>query len=305
MERSERTIVRSFHAMAAARGIAERVERALASAAELERPRRRSGSSTPSGRARGRALELARRATARTPARWRAPCARWKDCFDVAAWPRRRLAVAFEDAAVGARAPPVVRGLEAAGAISLGKLAMTRWPGGDGPAPQPAVVPRLVRRPTASPAARPGVRGRSRDRPGRSAPGTDAGGGVRAARGGLRRRRHEADLGTRAPRWLHPVRDEPRRRRPLRPQHGRGTALRHAALTGAPPAELGSRASTGLRITFLGRIFTAALTITTSRRCSGAPAARASGSDRRQPGAQADESLRMWPVFVGRDPQPC
>ncbi len=83
MERSERTIVRSFHAMGAARGIADRVERALERAAEVEHL----GAvwELDAERARERAQSLEERAARGEDVGPLAGsvCA-WKDCFDVA-----------------------------------------------------------------------------------------------------------------------------------------------------------------------------------------------------------------------------
>jgi Asp-tRNA(Asn)/Glu-tRNA(Gln) amidotransferase A subunit family amidase len=117
--------VRSFHAMGAARGIAERVERALQAAGELEHL----GAiwELDADGARRRARELSDRAVRGEDV---GPLAGsvcgWKDCFDVAGLrttggaPWRALA---PPAVAGAT---VVRRLEAAGAVSLGKLAMTQ-----------------------------------------------------------------------------------------------------------------------------------------------------------------------------------
>ena len=83
MERSERTIVRSFHAMVAARGIAERVERALERAAELEHLGAVWELDADGARERARSLE-ARAARGEDVGPLAGTVCGWKDCFDVA-----------------------------------------------------------------------------------------------------------------------------------------------------------------------------------------------------------------------------
>ena len=75
--------MRSFHAMAAARGIAERVERALARRAELEHLGAVWELDAETARERARAQEPRRPRRGRRPAGGHGG-ARWKDCFDVA-----------------------------------------------------------------------------------------------------------------------------------------------------------------------------------------------------------------------------
>ena len=83
MERSERTIVRSFHAMGAARGIADRVEQALERAAEVEHLGAVWELDAERARERARALD-GRAARGEDVGPLAGSVCAWKDCFDVA-----------------------------------------------------------------------------------------------------------------------------------------------------------------------------------------------------------------------------
>ena len=243
--------------MGAARGIAERVERALELAGQLAHL----GAvwELDAGRAREQAISLATRAARGEDVGVLAGsvCA-WKDCFDVAGLrttggaPWRALA---PPAVASATA---VRRLEAAGAVSLGKLAMTqlawgmmgqtpgrptcrnphdleRVPGGSSSGSAVAVASSIVDH----------------------APGTDAGGSVRhpAAACGV--------VGFKPSYGSVPLAGC----MPYAPSFDTGgsiarsvaeAALQHAVLTDTPPADLEGGLA-GLRVAFLGGYFTALL----------------------------------------------
>src|SRR6476646_4752934 len=257
MERSERTIVRSFHAMVPARGIVERVERALELAGELGHL----GAvwELDADGARERARGLAARATRGEDV---GPLAGtvcgWKDCFDVAGlhttggapW---RAAAGPVTASAG-----VVKRMEAAGAVSLGKLAMTqlawgmmgqtpgrptcrnphdpqRVPGGSSSGSAVAVATAIVDH----------------------APGTDAGGSVRypAAACGV--------VGFKPTYGTVPLDGC----MPYAPSFDTGGAIartvadaaaQYAVIADVPPPDLAGGLE-GLRVAFLGGYFTAAL----------------------------------------------
>ena len=243
--------------MVAARGIAERVERALELAEQLAHL----GAiwELDAGRAREQAIRLATRAARGEDVGVLAGsvCA-WKDCFDVAGLhttggaPWRALA---PPAVASATA---VQRLEAAGAVSLGKLAMTqlawgmmgqtpgrptcrnphdpeRVPGGSSSGSAVAVASGIVDH----------------------APGTDAGGSVRhpAAACGV--------VGFKPGYGSVPLAGC----MPYAPSFDTGgsiarsvaeAALQHAVLTDTPQADL-EGGLTGLRVAFLGGYFTAQL----------------------------------------------
>ena len=117
--------MRSFHAMAAARGIADRVERALERAAEVEHLGAVWELDAEGARERARQLE-ARAARDEDVGPLAGTVCAWKDCFDVAGLhttggaPWRASAPAVRASAT------IVERLEQAGAITLGKLAMTQ-----------------------------------------------------------------------------------------------------------------------------------------------------------------------------------
>ena len=249
--------MRSFHAMVPARGIVERVERALERAAELEHL----GAvwELDAEGARERAASLAARAVRGEDGGPLAGsvCA-WKDCFEVAGlhttggapWRARAPAVASS--------ATVVRRLEAAGAITIGKLAMTqlawgmmgqtpgrpacrnphdpeRVPGGSSSGSAVAVAVGIVDH----------------------APGTDAGGSVRhpAAACGV--------VGFKPTYGSVPLDGC----MPYAPSFDTGgaiartvadAALQYTAIAGAAPVDLAGGLA-GLRVAFLGGYFTAAL----------------------------------------------
>jgi Asp-tRNA(Asn)/Glu-tRNA(Gln) amidotransferase A subunit family amidase len=243
--------------MGQARGIAERVERALALAGELEHL----GAvwELDAERALERASSLeARAARGDDVGPLAGTVCAWKDCFDVAGlhttggapWRAKERAVASSAA--------VVQRLEAAGAVSLGKLAMTqlawgmmgqtpgrptcrnprdpeRVPGGSSSGSAVAVATGIVDH----------------------APGTDAGGSVRhpAAACGV--------VGFKPTYGSVPLDGC----MPYAPSFDTGgaiarsvadAALQYALLTGTRPAEV-SGGLDGLRVAFLGGYFTAAL----------------------------------------------
>jgi Asp-tRNA(Asn)/Glu-tRNA(Gln) amidotransferase A subunit family amidase len=243
--------------MGQARGIVERVERALARAGELEHL----GAfwEIDAERARERALlletGLARGEDAGPLAG--SVCA-WKDCFDVAGLHTTGGAPWRAQAAPPEHSATAVRRLEAAGAISLGKLAMTqlawgmmgqtpgrptcrnphdprRVPGGSSSGSAVAVATGIVDH----------------------APGTDAGGSVRhpAAACGV--------VGFK-PSYASVPLDGCM---PYAPSFDTGgaiarsvseAALQYAVLSDTPPTDLDGGLD-GLRVAFLGGYFTAAL----------------------------------------------
>jgi aspartyl-tRNA(Asn)/glutamyl-tRNA(Gln) amidotransferase subunit A len=249
--------VRSFHAMGQARGIAERVEEAVSAAVELAHM----GAvwELDAERARVRAAELEARASRGEEL---GPLAGsvcgWKDCFDVAGlrttggapW-RAREAAAASSATVVAR-------LEAAGSVSIGKLAMTQLAWG--------MMGQTPGRPTChNPLDAERVPGGSSSGSAAAvamgfvdhAPGTDAGGSVRhpAASCGV--------VGFKPSYGSIPLDGC----MPYAPSFDTGgaiarsvaaAALQYAVLTDTPPAELGGGLK-GLRVAFLGGYFTAAL----------------------------------------------
>jgi aspartyl-tRNA(Asn)/glutamyl-tRNA(Gln) amidotransferase subunit A len=111
--------------MAGARGIAERVERALAGAAEFEHLGAVWELDAETAREQARAQEsAAARGEDAGPLAGRV-CA-WKDCFDVAGLHTTGGAPWRSDAPRATTSATVVQRLEAAGAITIGKLAMTQ-----------------------------------------------------------------------------------------------------------------------------------------------------------------------------------
>jgi Asp-tRNA(Asn)/Glu-tRNA(Gln) amidotransferase A subunit family amidase len=243
--------------MGPARGIAERVERALALAAELEHL----GAvwELDAERARGRASALeARAGRGEDIGPLAGTVCGWKDCFDVAGLHTTGGAPWRAQEPPVAASAVVVQRLEAAGAISLGKLAMTqlawgmmgqtpgrpicrnphdpqRVPGGSSSGSAVAVATGIVDH----------------------APGTDAGGSVRhpAATCGV--------VGFK-PTYASVPLDGCM---PYAPSFDTGgaiarsvtaAALQYAVLTESPPADLTGGLG-GLRVAFLGGYFTAAL----------------------------------------------
>ena len=257
MERSERTIVRSFHAMAAARGIADRVERALERAAQLENLGAVWELDADRARARARSLEE-RAGRGEDIGPLAGSVCGWKDCFDVAGLHTTGGAPWRTDAPAASASATIVERLEGAGAITLGKLAMTqlawgmmgqtpgrppcrnphdpaRVPGGSSSGSAVAVATELVDH----------------------APGTDAGGSVRhpAAACGV--------VGFKPTYGSVPLDGC----LPYAPSFDTGgaiartvadAALQHSVLSDTPPAELRGGLD-GLRVAFLGGYFTAAL----------------------------------------------
>jgi Asp-tRNA(Asn)/Glu-tRNA(Gln) amidotransferase A subunit family amidase len=243
--------------MGAARGIVERVERALERAAELEHL----GAvwELDAERARERARDLEERADrGEDVGPLAGTVAGWKDCFDVAGLHTTGGAPWRSEAPPAESSATVVRRLEAAGAISLGKLAMTqlawgmmgqtpgrptcrnphdleRVPGGSSSGSAVAVSAGIVDH----------------------APGTDAGGSVRhpAASCGV--------VGFKPTYGSLPL-DGCMHYAPSFDTGGAiarsvaEAALQHAVLTGTPPSDLGGGLD-GLRVAFLGGYFTAAL----------------------------------------------
>jgi aspartyl-tRNA(Asn)/glutamyl-tRNA(Gln) amidotransferase subunit A len=243
--------------MAATRGIAERVERALARAGEVEHL----GAvwELDGERALAQARELEGRATrGEDVGPLAGTVAAWKDCFDVAGLHTTGGAPWRAGAPAVTTSATVVQRLEAAGAISLGKLAMTqlawgmmgqtpgrpacrnphdpeRVPGGSSSGSAVAVATSLVDH----------------------APGTDAGGSVRhpAASCGV--------VGFKPTYGSVPLDGC----LPYAPSFDTGgaiarsvaeAALQHAVLAATPPADLGGGLD-GLRVAFLGGYFTALL----------------------------------------------
>ena len=249
--------MRSFHAMGAARGIADRVERALERAAEVEHL----GAvwELDAARARTRAQALEERAGRGEDVGPLAGtvCA-WKDCFDVAGLHTTGGAPWLTAAPRVTASATIVARLEQAGAITLGKLAMTqlawgmmgqtpgrpacrnphdpeRVPGGSSSGSAVAVATGLVDH----------------------APGTDAGGSVRhpaAACGvvGFKPTYGSVPLDGCLP--YAPTFDTGGSIARTVPE----AALQHALLTGTAPAELRGGLH-GLHVAFLGGYFTAAL----------------------------------------------
>ena len=111
--------------MAAARGIAERVERALASAVELEHLGAVWELDAETARERAQAQESAAARGEDAGPLAGAVCA-WKDCFDVAGLHTTGGAPWRSGAPRATASATVVQRLEAAGAITIGKLAMTQ-----------------------------------------------------------------------------------------------------------------------------------------------------------------------------------
>jgi Asp-tRNA(Asn)/Glu-tRNA(Gln) amidotransferase A subunit family amidase len=243
--------------MVAARGIAERVERALELAEQLAHL----GAiwELDAGRAREQAIALATRAARGEDVGVLAGsvCA-WKDCFDVAGLHTTAGAPWRAPAPPAVASATAVRRLEAAGAVSLGKLAMTqlawgmmgqtpgrptcrnphdpeRVPGGSSSGSAVAVASGIVDH----------------------APGTDAGGSVRhpAAACGV--------VGFKPSYGSVPLAGC----MPYAPSFDTGgsiarsvaeVALQHAVLTATPQADLEGGLA-GLRVAFLGGYFTALL----------------------------------------------
>ena len=249
--------MRSFHDMGPARGIVDRVERALALAGELEHL----GAvwELDAERARERASSLeARAGRGEDVGPLAGTVCGWKDCFDVAGLRTTGGAPWRAHESAVTSSATVVRRLEAAGAISLGKLAMTqlawgmmgqtpgrptcrnphdpeRVPGGSSSGSAVAVATGIVDH----------------------APGTDAGGSVRhpAAACGV--------VGFKPTYDSVPLDGC----MPYAPSFDTGgaiarsaaeAALQYAVLTDTAPAELGGGLD-GLRVAFLGGYFTAAL----------------------------------------------
>jgi Asp-tRNA(Asn)/Glu-tRNA(Gln) amidotransferase A subunit family amidase len=240
--------------MGSARGIVERVERALGLAAELEHL----GAvwELDAERALERARELETRAGDAGPLA--GSVAGWKDCFDVAGLHTTGGAPWRSEALPVTASATIVQRLEAAGAISLGKLAMTqlawgmmgqtpgrpacrnphdpeRVPGGSSSGSAVAVSAGIVDH----------------------APGTDAGGSVRhpAAACGV--------VGFKPTYGSVPLDGC----MPYAPSFDTGGAIarsvaeaaqQYAVISATPPADLGGGLD-GLRIAFLGGYFTAAL----------------------------------------------
>ena len=243
--------------MGQARGIAERVERALALAGELEHL----GAvwELDAERARERASSLETRAARGEDVGPLAGtvCA-WKDCFDVAGLHTTGGAPWRADERPVASSAPVVQRIEGAGAVSLGKLAMTQLAWG--------MMGQTPGRPTCrNPHAPERVPGGSSSGSAVAvatgivdhAPGTDAGGSVRhpAAACGV--------VGFKPTYGSVPLDGC----MPYAPSFDTGgaiarrvadAALQYALLAGTRPAEI-SGGLDGLRVAFLGGYFTAAL----------------------------------------------
>jgi aspartyl-tRNA(Asn)/glutamyl-tRNA(Gln) amidotransferase subunit A len=243
--------------MVPARGIVERVEQALERAAQLEHLGPVWELDAERARERARNLE-ARAGRGEDIGPLAGTVAGWKDCFDVAGLHTTGGAPWRSQAPPVTSSATVVQRLEAAGAISLGKLAMTqlawgmmgqtpgrpmcrnphdpeRVPGGSSSGSAVAVSAGIVDH----------------------APGTDAGGSVRhpaAACGavGFKPTYGSVPLGGCMP---------------YAPSFDTGgaiarsvaeVALQHAVLTGTRPSDLRGGLD-GLRVAFLGGYFTAAL----------------------------------------------
>src|SRR3954447_6685407 len=257
MERSERTIVRSFHAMAAARGIADRVEQALARAAELEQLGAVWELDTERARDRALAQEAADARGADAGPLTGTVCA-WKDCFDVAGLHTTGGAPWRSDAPRAAVNATIVQRLEAAGAITIGKLAMTQLAWGmmgQTPGRPPCRNPHdLARVPGGSSsgsavAVATGIVDH--------APGTDAGGSVRHPAAACRVVGFKPTYGSVPLDGCMPY----------APSFDTGgaiarsvaeAALQYAVIAAVPPVDLGDGLD-GLRVAFLGGYFTAAL----------------------------------------------
>jgi Asp-tRNA(Asn)/Glu-tRNA(Gln) amidotransferase A subunit family amidase len=239
------------------RGIAERVERALALAGELEHLGAVWELDAERARERASALE-ARAARGEDVGPLAGTVCGWKDCFDVAGLHTTAGAPWRANEPAAGSSAPVVQRLEAAGAISIGKLAMTqlawgmmgqtpgrptcrnphdpeRVPGGSSSGSAVAVATGIVDH----------------------APGTDTGGSVRhpasacgvvgfkptfgsVPLGGCMPYAPSLDTGGAIARSVADV------------------ALQYSILAGTPPADLRGGLD-GLRIAFLAGYFTAAL----------------------------------------------
>ncbi len=238
--------------MPAARGIAERVEAALARAAELEHLGAVWELDRERALARARALEDA------DAGPLTGTVCGWKDCFDVAGLHTTGGAPWRAESAPATTSATIVRRLEAAGAITIGKLAMTQlaW-GMMGQTPGRAVC-----RNPHDPARVPGGSSSGSavavatgivDH----APGTDAGGSVRhpAATCGV--------VGFKPTYGSVPLEGC----MPYAPSFDTGgaiarsvaeAAVQYAVIADAPAVDV-SGGLAGLRIAFLGGYFTAAL----------------------------------------------
>ena len=243
--------------MAAARGIAERVERALASAAELEHLGAVWELDPETARERARAQESAGARGEDLGPLAGTVCA-WKDCFDVAGLHTTGGAPWRAGAPPATTSATVVQRLEAAGAISIGKLAMTQlaW-GMMGQTPGRPVcrnphAPERVPGGSSSGSAVAIATGMVD-----AAPGTDAGGSVRhpAAACGV--------VGFKPTYGAVPLDGC----MPYAPSFDTGgpiartvaeAALQYAVLAAVLPVDLAGGLD-GLRVAFLGGYFTAAL----------------------------------------------
>ena len=176
MERSERTIVRSFHAMGVTRGVADRVEQALASAAALVHLGAFWELDGERALERARALDDAT-TSGQAPGPLAGTVCAWKDCFDVAglhtsgAVPGRGSPVTASSATIVEGGSRRGRDLDRQARDDAARL------GHDGPDARAADLPQPARS-----RARPGrIVVRVRPLPSRwhrrsRAPGTDAGG---------------------------------------------------------------------------------------------------------------------------------
>jgi aspartyl-tRNA(Asn)/glutamyl-tRNA(Gln) amidotransferase subunit A len=300
--------VRSFHAMGAARGIADRVEGALERAAEVEHLGAVWELAAHQARARARTLDE-RVARGEDVGPLAGSVCAWKDCFDVAGLHTTGGAPWLAGVPAVTASATIVERLEDAGAITLGKLAMTqlawgmmgqtpgrqacrnphdpeRVPGGSSSGSAVAVATGLVDH----------------------APGTDAGGSVRhpAAACGV--------VGFKPTYGSVPLDGC----LPYAPTFDTGgaiartvseAALQHAVLTDTTPAELRGGLH-GLRVAFLGGYFTAALEDDVAALVERARAhVRASEIDITW---SQDDNRAMGPVFTAEpgafvlehDPQP-
>ena len=243
--------------MGQARGIAERVEEAVSTAIALEHM----GAvwELDAARARERAASLeARAARGEDVGPLAGSVCGWKDCFDVAGLRTTGGAPWRARADAAASSATVVARLEAAGCVSIGKLAMTQLAWG--------MMGQTPGRPTChNPHDPERVPGGSSSGSAAAvamgfvdhAPGTDAGGSVRhpAAACGV--------VGFKPSYGSVPLDGC----MPYAPSFDTGgaiassvatAALQYAVLTDTPPVELGGGLD-GLRVGFLGSYFTAAL----------------------------------------------